>query len=80
MASGNRNISTGREMAMMALRPMLVTSREKILKQMAQKPYFGPLGNMAVKVSAQLVTRPMEVLRHARITVSASTTSPARPR
>lgn len=52
----------------------------KILKQMAQKPYFGPFGNMAVKVSAQLVTRPMEVLRHARITVSASTTSPARPR
>ena len=73
-------LSTGREMAIMALRPMLVTSREKILKQVAQKPYFGPLGNMAVKVSAQLVTRPMEVLRHARITVSASTTRPARPR
>ncbi len=44
MASGNRNISTGREMAMMALRPMLVTSREKNTEADGPETVFRPIG------------------------------------
>jgi len=65
---------------MIALRPKFANVNEMTPKMIAQILYDGPEGKRVSKVSAQLVIKPTDVLRHASVTVMASTSRPNVPK
>ena len=60
--------------------PVFAMRKAATLKPTAQTGYDGPLGNILQKVSEQLVTSPMDVLRHAIVTMIARMIPPAVPK
>ena len=80
IANGYKNISTGTEYSIIFDNPKFETTRENAVKMIAHALYGSAFGNILSKVSEQLVTRPMEVFKQAKVMVSASTTLHKLPR
>ena len=78
MASGNRNIRHRQRDGDDGVKADVGDQQGKILKQMAQKPYFGPIGEHGGEGFGKLVSQTDGVsLRHAKM--PSVPAPPARP-